>query len=344
MHRITWGQVGLVLLHVLVLGAWRWKSDLGALVTGDAVGPTNIVAGFLGGLGLLAFFVYQTLPPPERESSRRQFDRWSVTLHLLYTWALASCLALWAYNDYAATSANAHEEALKVWFLALGFFGGFLNLTRSTNTRSTTSTIHATTKQMARQLDLLRRGQRINGELYAQAVDAQLADTREELAAAMVHMVDAARAHPKIPPDRLTVSLWLRGQERWRILAGSGIADETRTDFTQAVIDEPTPEAGVVSNLAASADRFLVDPEVEHNPWYKPNPFHPVEESGMAVVLIEDFHGTPVGALCLTARPGTLLPSEKQDPDAYSDLMRLLMAWKIAFTLPVMRLMHVESP
>lgn len=343
LQRVPWGRIGVVLLHVVALGAWWAKSALGDLAPSDAGWGLNVLGAALGGVGLVALLAYQALPPPLRESDRGRFDRRSVVLHLLYTWSLATCLALWAYVEYAASHPTPHEEALKVWFLALGFFAGFLNLTRSTGTRSTTSTIHATTSRMAEQLDRLRRGQQTNADLFAQAVTAQLAKSRQELVDAVVLMVDAARAHPTIPPDRLTVSLWVRDDAHWQIMAGSGISEETRHLFHQPVQEAPTPGAGMVANLTASMQRVLVEPRVETHPWYTPNPYRDGAQSGIAMVVIESFQGQPIAALCLTARPGTLMPDRKADPEAYAELIRLLMAWKIAFTLPVVRLRHVES-
>lgn len=341
-HRIPWGRVGVVLLHVVALGAWWAKSALGDMAPPDVGWGLNVLGAALGALGLVALLAYQALPPPNRESDRGRFDRRSVLLHLLYTWSLATCLALWAYVEYAnAGHQTPHEEALKVWFLALGFFAGFLNLTRSTGTRSTTSTIHATTTRMADQLDLMRRGQQVNAGLFAQAVTAQLANSRRELGAAIVQMVDAARAHPSIPPDRLTVSLWVRGEAHWRIMAGSGISLETQERFFQPMLEEPTPGAGMVANLAASTERLLIEPAVESHPWYTPNPYRDGAQSGIAAVVIENFKGLPVAALCLTARPGTLIPDS--DTDEHAELVRLMMAWKIAFTLPMVRLIHVED-
>ncbi len=333
--RVAGLHVALVLLHAAALAAWA-----GLTLQAPATSREVLGGAALAVVGLTALLLYQALPQPDSEPARRVLERWSVALHLAYTTCLATCLALWAFADYAATSPTPHEEALKVWFLSLGFFGGFLNLTRSTGTRATASTIHATTRRMARQLELVRQGQRTNAELYAQAVNAQLATDHEALGVALVRMVDAARAHPTIPASRLTVSLWVKGRGRWRILAGSGISDATREQFTQPVVAEPTAGAGVVASLAASGDTLLVEPHVERHPWYRENPLRAAEHSGIAVVLIEDFRGAPMAALCLTARPGTLLPHHERDAEARDDLVRLLMAWKIAFTLPMLRLVH----
>ena len=344
--RLTWARAGIVVLHVVALGAWWGKGALGAYAPADGtLFALNMIGVGLGAVGLLALLAYQALPPPDRDSERPRFDRRSVALHLLYTWSLATCLALWAFAEYRlADHETPHEEALKVWFLALGFFAGFLNLTRSTGTRSTASTIHATTRRMATQLDLMRRGQQTNAELFAHAVSAQLAKSREELVNAVVQMVDAARAHPTIPPDRLTVSLWVRDVDQWRIMAGSGISDETRDRFHQPILEAPRPGAGMVANLTASDERVLVEPQVEKHRWYTPNPYRDGAQSGIALVVIENFKGLPIAALCLTARPGTLMPHRTHDPEAYDELMRLLMAWKIAFTLPMVRLIHIERP
>lgn len=344
--RLSWARVGIVVLHVVALGAWWGKSTLGAYAPADGtLWALNMLGLGLGVVGLGALLAYQALPAPTRESDRPRYDRRSVSLHLLYSWSLATCLALWAFAEYRLSAHDTpHEESLKVWFLALGFFAGFLNLTRSTGTRSTASTIHATTTRMASQLELMRRGQQTNAELFAHAVTAQLAKSREDLARGVVLMVDAARSHPTIPPDRLTVSLWVRGATHWRILAGSGISDDTRAGFTQPVLDAPSPGAGMVANLAASEQRVLVEPQVEQHPWYTENPHRDGARSGIAVVVIENFRGQPIAGLCLTARPGTLMPHRDHDPDAYAELMRLLMAWKIAFTLPMVRLIHMEAP
>lgn len=344
-REIPWGHIGIVSLHVVALAAWWGKSLFEQLAPeGDDPWGLNLVGAVLAVVGLAALLAYLALPHPRSDRDRPGFDRRSVGLHILYTWSLATCLALWAYVDYQASNhQTASEEALKVWFLALGFFAGFLNLTRSTGTRSTTSTIHAMTTRMAQQLDLVRRGQKVNGELYAHAVTAQLASSHEALASAMLQMVDAARSHPTIPPDRLTVTLWVRGEHHWRILAGSGITDETRERFVQPVQDTPTPGAGIVANLAASGQKVLVEAHIEDHPWYTRNPYRDGAQSGIAVVQVEDFQGQPIAALCLTARPGTLLPTPEHDPEAHAELLRLLMAWKIAFTLPMLRLIDMES-
>ncbi|MBX2804023.1 MAG: hypothetical protein KTR31_40480 [Myxococcales bacterium] len=343
LRRLTGAQGALVVVHVAALGAWwlksSWPGDLAGPV---ATGATTWVAAALALLGIGALLAYMTLPEPTDDRARDAHVRWSVSLHLTYTWAMATCLALWAFRDYAqAAHDTPHEEALKVWFLALGFFGGFLNLTRSTGTRSQTSTIHATTMRMVRQLDRLQRGQETNALLFTWAVNAQLAETREELGQALTEMVDAARSHPWLPAEKLAVSLWVRGLDQWRILASAGISEGSQEAFTQPVVDQETPGAGVVANLAATGRRMLIEASIDANPWYKSDPRAPQGHSGMAVVTVENAQGESVAALCLTARPGTLLPSSRDDSDAHRALVRRLIAWKIAFTLPVVKLLEL---
>jgi hypothetical protein len=139
-------------------------------------------------------------------------------------------------------------------------------------------------------------------------------DLRRRATAILSHLKDS-RLFPKAVD---AFSVWARDDARneWRIVAALGASEETIQNFRQAVLDKETPGAGVVANVAVTASRsanyYQARAEKDSKAWFKADPAATTEAETLAVFLLPDERGYPVGAFALTsAQPDAL------EADAY---------------------------
>ena len=122
-------------------------------------------------------------------------------------------------------------------------------------------------------------------------------------------------------------SVWARDDARgvWRIVAALGASDHTIANFTQSIVAQETPGAGVAARLAtADENPRYYQPSADRAPnrWFKADPGgKPVTET-LAVFLLPDETGIPVGAFAITsAQPDAL----EVDTDGPSERLSLII-------------------
>ena len=103
-------------------------------------------------------------------------------------------------------------------------------------------------------------------------------------------------------------SVWARDDRAgvWRIVAAIGASPRTVEEFTQPILSEETNGAGVVANLAVTADSvpsyYQATAGGAPNKWFKPDPAALTRTETMAVFLLPDENEIPVGAFALTSK------------------------------------------
>lgn len=139
-------------------------------------------------------------------------------------------------------------------------------------------------------------------------------DLRRRATAILSHLKDS-RLFPRAVD---AFSVWARDEVRneWRIVAALGASEETIQNFRQAVLEKETPGAGVVANVAVTASenssyyqaRAAKDPKG----WFKPDPAAMTQTETLAVFLLPDERGFPVGAFALTSAQPDALEADAQ--------------------------------
>jgi hypothetical protein len=139
-------------------------------------------------------------------------------------------------------------------------------------------------------------------------------DLRRRATTILAHLKDS-----RLFPRALNAfSVWARDDARkeWRIVAALGASQETIDTFAQPVLEAETPGAGVVANLAVTApenpsyyQRSAADPPKD---WFKADPAATTPTETLAVFLLPDESGFPVGAFALTSAQTDALEADPQ--------------------------------
>lgn len=139
-------------------------------------------------------------------------------------------------------------------------------------------------------------------ELQACASEPELRKCTTEI---LLHLMQS-RLFPRSVDS---FSMWVRddGRSLWRIIAAVGASAETVRNFTQPILHHETPEAGVVANLAVTATPSFYLPSVSQAQksaakafkWFKVDPFAISPTETLAVFLLPDEEGVPIGAFAL---------------------------------------------
>jgi hypothetical protein len=111
-------------------------------------------------------------------------------------------------------------------------------------------------------------------------------------------------------------SVWARDDRAgvWRIVAAVGASEVTVRDFTQPILRTETEGAGVVANLAVTADSesnyYQGSARTAPRKWFKADPAADSPTETLAVFLLPDENEIPVGAFALTSQKPNALEVE----------------------------------
>ncbi len=196
--------------------------------------------------------------------------------------------------------------------LAVGQVGGLFALTRSNETRSYLGEVRLLLHELSARSILA------SAVSYAREIgECERSDQLRHRATVILSHLKDSRLFPK---EVDAFSVWARDDARglWRIVAALGASDHTIMNFTQPIVAVETPQAGVVANLAATADESprYYQPRANRAPnrWFKPDPSGNASTETLAVFLLPDERGIPVGAFALTSARADALEADHDGP------------------------------
>ena len=229
---------------------------------------------------------------------------------LARTWmvALAIASAIVAIDVTVLSGGFALSGALQLLLLTVGQVGGLYALRRSNETRA-----HLRSMQEMLQ-DVATRAAFVS--VLAREGQAQCRDVDELARKAQVTL--EALKHSILFPRVDAFSLWARDDVRgvWRMVAGIGPSARSIRLFTQPLLSRETRGAGVIANLAVlglgeyyqprPSTCLLGDPG-----WFAKNPNADSPAITVAVFMLPDEAGVPVGAFALTSSTEDALSCER---------------------------------
>jgi hypothetical protein len=183
--------------------------------------------------------------------------------------------------------------------LAMGQVGAFFALRRSNETRSYLGDVRLALHELSAR-SVLSSALVFPRELDACRTSAELRVRATEI---LRHLMDS-RLFPR-PVDAFSV--WARDDRAgvWRIVAAVGASEVTVREFTQPILRAETEGAGVVANLAVTADSepnyYQASASTAPRNWFKPDPAATTPTETLAVFLLPDENEIPVGAFALTS-------------------------------------------
>ncbi len=196
--------------------------------------------------------------------------------------------------------------------LAVGQVGGLFSLTRSNETRSYLGEVRLLLHELSARSILA------SAISYAREIgECEKSDQLRRRATVILSHLKDSRLFPKAVA---AFSVWARDDARgvWRIVAALGASDHTISSFTQPIVAVETPGAGVVANLAATADENprYYQPSAGRAPnrWFKPDPGGKPTTETLAVFLLPDEAGVPVGAFAITSAQADALEADTDGP------------------------------
>lgn len=300
-------------------------------------GPGVTVRVILVATGTLGFMSYLLVRRPESRTARARTPNGTISAlsHLAVTLSVSIAVASYAYD--ARSLQNGEDlvspelaDAMRDFAIVSTWIGGTLALFRSSNT-------HARTEEALAEIQDLKATMNVGRMLFGLARTAPKQPDTASVLALVGQMAEEAVKLPELPDGVATLTVWARRRDRWVIVAGHGITQETVTSFSQRVLAGEEDGAGVVANLAATAtsEPWIRHRDVQKERWYmkNPKPSGPVE--GMAAVLL-GAATAPVGALCITTRRQDVIPgpwSPRREGFEY-----MLLTWAAAFTMAASRL------
>ena len=287
----------------------------------------------------LAWLAFGSMPRADRHNAAT-IATVTAFVTLIVTWASAILGGML----YAAFAAN--DSSPRVWIpimlLAATNFGGLLAVFRSAQTRTETSAA-------LREVSDLRIAV-LSAPVIEAADRASRAVTLDDLTAGFGSMLQLAVNLSLLPRAVDQASLWALDEVNgeWFICAATTPPPEQ--EFRQRVVTEQTPNAGVVTNLAASADGpalpntrrvgdvYLVGQGLREHPWYLVNPQQDHPAQGMAVVLLRR-NRLPFGALCFTWE-AQVVPTTGSRAE---EMIDILQRWAQAFGVGLVRLYRLRD-
>lgn len=319
-----WSVIAFVALLAAAIGLW---------IHGDRLATaTAVVSAF-------TWLAFGALPVADRHNATR-IAVLSAGVTLAVTWASAMLGAL-AYAAFAA-----HDTSAEVWIpialLAATNIGGLLAVFRSAQTRTETSAA-------LREVSDLRIAV-LSAPVIEAADRASRAKTIEDLSESLGSMLQLAVNLTLLPRAVDQASLWAIDDHanEWFICAATKPPNEQQ--FRQRVVENATPNAGIVTNLATGdippawpdaihrGDVYLVGGDLHAHPWYAKNPGqdHPAE--GMAVVLLRR-QRRAFGALCFTWQERVVPTSGSRA----QEMVDILQRWAQAFGVALSRLYRLRE-
>ena len=225
------------------------------------------------------------------------------------TWLLAVGLAsAITVVDYAASGAFTVNDALQLLLLVVSQVSGLFALRRSNESRAQLRSLQEMLQDVATRaafVSVLARERQAScrspGELSRQA-----------------RVTLEALKHSALFPRVDAFSLWARDDRHgvWRIVAAIGPSARSVRHFTQRILEREEVGAGAVANLAVRGEGAYYQPRpgacVVGNPaWFARNAFADAPAVTVAVFLLPDEEGVPVGAFALTSRDEDALACEQ---------------------------------
>jgi hypothetical protein len=226
------------------------------------------------------------------------------------TWVLALAIAsvIVAADLLVLRGRFTLSGALQLLLLTVGQVGGLYALRRSNETRA-----HLRGLQEMVQ-DVATRAAFVSVLARERQAGCRSIDELSSLAVVTLEALKHSILFPRVD----AFSLWARddGQSTWRMVAGIGPSAHSVSEFTQPVLRRETPGAGVIANLAVLGRGEYYQPRprecVVGDPgWFAANPYAREAAVTVAVFILPDEEGVPVGAFALTSRDEDALSCER---------------------------------
>jgi hypothetical protein len=248
---------------------------------------------------------------------------------------IASVLyAVYKSSPVEAVRNDAFSQALNHFLLFSGLIGGVFATLRSSKNEEHSESTHKSVEALASRVADMNHNRARLAEL---AVEAHSAGAPEAVLSRLTDMLNLAVRLPDTSKHADSMSLWARDQTQWFVMLST---HEESVGFSQDVVSNETPGAGVVANMAATgATYFLERRGVEGHKWWKANSASSRTNRAMAAVLLRDSSGQPIGALCLTSERDDALEAG----DRTENLENLLRFWGVNFTLGLEALRRFEG-
>jgi len=230
-------------------------------------------------------------------------------------WAAVATVPLTLINVRLLRRAFDLQTTWAALALVVGQIGAFFALRRSNETRAYLGEVRLLVHELSARSILL--------SALSNAREMGDCESTQELRTRATTILAHLRDSRLFPKAVTAFSVWARDDARqvWRIVAALGSSEQTVANFTQAIIAEETAGAGIVANLAATADespRYYQPSSAQApNTWFKADPHAHATTETLAVFLLPDPAGIPIGAFALTSAQkdalehGTDGPSER---------------------------------
>lgn len=232
------------------------------------------------------------------------------TFHQLSrTWLIALAIAGAILGvDFLLSGAFTVRDALQLLLLLGGQVGGLYALRRSNETRAHLRGVQEMLQDVATRAAFV--------SVLARERQASCRTAFELARQARVTL--EALKHSILFPRVDAFSLWARddGQGVWRMVAAIGPSASSLRYFTQPILAREEAGAGVIANLAVVGEGEYYQPRPGEcllgNPaWFALNPRAETPAVTVAVFLLPDEEGVPVGAFALTSRDDDALSCER---------------------------------
>lgn len=232
------------------------------------------------------------------------------TVHQLSrTWLIALVIAgSIAAADYAATGTFTLNDVLQLLLLVVSQIGGLYALRRSNETRAHLRSVQEMLQDVATRAAFV--------SVLARERQASCRTTRELARQARVTL--EALKHSALFPRVDAFSLWARDDTSgvWRMLSAIGPRVSSVRPFTQPILEHEQEGAGTIANLAVLGQPEYYQPRpgeclVGNPAWFAPNSLSDAPVATLAVFLLPDEDGVPVGAFALTSRDEDALSCER---------------------------------
>jgi len=232
------------------------------------------------------------------------------TVHQLSrTWLIALVLATSiTAADYAVSGTFTLNDALQLLLLVVSQIGGLFALRRANETRAYLRSVQEMVQDVATRAAFV--------SVLARERQASCRTTGELARQARVTL--EALKHSALFPRVDAFSLWARDDAAgvWRMVSAIGPTARSLLRFTQPILAHEEAGAGAVANLAVVGQPEYYQPRpgvcVVGNPaWFAPDALADVPAVTLAVFLLPDEDGVPVGAFALTSRDEDALSCER---------------------------------